>query len=648
MSGITGVDGLASGIQTTEIVDAMISAARNSTRVQENRMQFLEARLEAVRGFNTRLLSAQLDLTNLRSGSAFGAMTATPSNASVLSASANSTAVQGNYSFQVTQLAQAHQVATKAQASRGADLGAGTLTLQLGSGSPVELNLDADSSSLDDVAAAINAAGAGVSAYVVEQTGAEPFRLIMQSAETGLASEISLTGTGGMESLFNDPIAQTLDTITEAQDAELSMGSGAGALTFSSATNAFSQVIPGVTINAQSLGSSSLSVGRDVSGASSAISTFVESLNGAIDYLNANTEVDPEGENTGILLSETDLRRSLDGVIRELFSAVPGLPQSLNNVTSIGMGLDRNTGRVTLDEAALNARLASDPNGVAKLFNNSGTSSNPGVQFASISSDTNAESPFAIEITQAAEQATTTGADVAAGVTIDNSNKAFSLAVNGRSYAMNLAEGTYTRDQLVSHLQTVLNEQVSNQDQVVVGLNGDQLTLSTSRYGSSSTIDVGSSSANAVLGFATGLRSGQDVAGTINGQAATGTGQILTGNEGDGKGLSLIVTANAPVASATVNVSVGLGQRLGSRFSLLTDNQNGSITQKENSLTSSITNIDEQIKKVDARLEVRREGLLREFRTMETLIGQLQSQQSFLAGAIDSWSNLSRNVSGGN
>ena len=41
-----------------------------------------------------------------------------------------------------------------------------------------------------------------------------------------------------------------------------------------------------------------------------------------------------------------------------------------STITSIGLGLDRDTGRVTIDSSELEARLTSDPDGVANLFNN--------------------------------------------------------------------------------------------------------------------------------------------------------------------------------------------------------------------------------------------------------------------------------------
>ena len=100
-----------------------------------------------------------------------------------------------------------------------------------------------------------------------------------------------MSGTGGMLSLFNadntDPMnpIYSFNELTAARDAEITMGGGA--LTFSSSTNTFDDIVPGISVTATSLGTATLSVGRDLSGASGIITTFVESLNGAIDYLNA-------------------------------------------------------------------------------------------------------------------------------------------------------------------------------------------------------------------------------------------------------------------------------------------------------------------------------------------------------------------------
>lgn len=648
MTGITGVDGLASGINTTEIVDAMIEVDRSSTRVQERRKVLLEARLEAVRGFNTRLLGAQLDLTNLRSGSTFNAKSATVSSPDIMDAKANNTTANGTFTFQVEQLAAAHQVATGKNggvSSAGAALGAGTLSIQLGQGASVDLAFAEETSSLNAIAQAINNADAGVNAFVIQQSGAQPYRLVLQSEETGLASEINLSATGALADLFAE---DNLETFSEAQDAQVRMGATGTGAVFNSSSNEFKDVIPGLTITAKDVGVSSVTVGTDVSSAAEDITSFVGSLNDAIQYLNANTEVDPDGdEDAGILVSETDLRRGLNSVIRELFTAVPGLPQSMNNVTSIGIGVDRETGEITLDEGRLQAALASNPDGVARLFRNSGVSSEPGVEFASMTSATDVNTPFQIEITQAAAQARVSGASFASGsqVEITDANNLLALNINGRSYEVSLVEGTYTREELADHLQTVLNSTVSNQDRVEVALQGGQLQLNTRSYGSSRSLQISSSPANAVLGFATSKTSGKDVEGTINGELARGTGQVLTGRSGAGDGLSLVVTATGPMSS-TMEVTAGLGRRLGNSINALTDAQRGSIPNKENGLQRNITTLSDNITKAEERLEQRRERYIRQFRAMEGIIGQLNSQQTFLEGQIQAFSNAARNYGG--
>ncbi|TVR14465.1 MAG: hypothetical protein EA401_04535 [Planctomycetota bacterium] len=648
MTGITGVDGLASGINTTEIVDAMIEVDRSSTRVQERRKVLLEARLEAVRGFNTRLLASQLDLTNLRSGSTFNAKSATTSSPEVMTAKANNSAANGTYTFQVEQLAAAHQIATGKNggiASPGASLGAGSLSIQLGQGASVDLEFSEETSSLNAIAQAINNADAGVNAFVIQQSGAQPYRLVLQSEETGLSSEMSVSASGGLADLFAE---ENLETFAEAQDAQVRMGATGTGAVFTSASNEFKDIIPGLTITAQDVGVSSVTVGTDVSSAAEDIGSFVESLNDAIKYLNANTEVDPDGdEEAGILVSETDLRRGLNSIVRELFTAVPGLPQSMNNVTSIGLGVNRDTGEITLDEGRLQAALTSNPDGVARLFRNSGVSSEPGVEFASMTAATDVNTPFQVDITQAAEQARLSGATFASGseIEITDANTTLGLTINGRSYEVNLVEGIYTREELADHLQNVLNSTVSNQDRVEVALQGGQLHLNTRAYGSSRSLQISNSPANAVLGFSTNAVKGKDVEGTINGVQAKGTGQVLTGSSGESEGLSVVVTATGPMSS-TVEVTAGLGRRLGNSINALTDAQRGTIPNKENGLQRNITTLSDNITKAEERLEQRRQRYIRQFRAMEGIIGQLNSQQTFLEGQIQAFSNAARNYGG--
>ncbi len=640
--GSAGVDGLASGIQTGELVEAMIAADRSSTRLIEERKTVYEARLEAVQGLNTRLLAAQMDVLDLKRRSSFQARTATSGNSSVLGATATSTAEPGLYTFEVTAVASAHQIATGAlggETSATADLGAGSVTLQVGSGTTETFDFTADASSLEDIAQAVNDADMGITAYVID-TGAasDPYRLVLQADEQGTDHAITVSGeSGGLASLFD---GANIGELTAANDAGLQLGSGGGAISFTSTDNTFEDVVPGLTVTAREVGSTTVTVGTDTETTVAAVEGFVTSLNAAIEYFNANASYDTDAEEAGILFSETMLRSSVTAIRNTLFEVVDTLPKSMNNATALGFGLDRRTGLITLDSTELAAKLAADPDAVADLFLNTGQSSDTGIAFGALSEATQADSPFAVEITTPAERAASSTGTLTEPITIDGGNNSFAVVINGDTYNLTLASGDYTTEQMAEHLQDSINAAVANENQqVTVSASGGVLTMETAGYGSSQRLQVLASGANGTLGFDTAEQIGVDVAGTIDGEVASGDGQILQGVDGSAsEGLYLVVGADAPIASATVTVTKGLGQRLAEKFTALTSVDDGTVPQVADTLTSNISDLQEQIEKADAMLELRRERYLAEFRRMETLIGEINNQGDMLKMQIDAFS----------
>ena len=63
---------------------------------------------------------------------------------------------------------------------------------------------------------------------------------------------------------------------------------------------------------------------------------------------------------------------------------------------------------------------------------------------------------------------------------------------------------------------------------------------------------------------------------------------------------------------------------------------------KEDSLTDSILDMEEQIDAVNERLEIRRKRLEAQFLQMEKLLSQFQSQENFLQGQIAGFQNLAK------
>ena len=633
-----GVDGLASGLPTADLIDAMIEGARGATRLTESKKELFELRLEAVRTLNTRLLSARLDSAVLKQSSTFTSRVASSTNTDVMTADANSNAIPGSYALEVTNIASAHQLAAQGQSSQNQVIGSGDVVLQVGNGTQTTISLT--DASLEDIASAINDEDLGITASVINDGQSDPYRLVLQSDQTGDDYAITVSGTDDFATLMNQG---NMDELSEALDASINFGSGGGAILIESDTNELSELIPGVDLTLVGAGSVTVNVGTDTSDAQTAITTFVDSVNSSIEYFRTNASYDTETNEAGILFSENDIRRSIESLTRTLTDPVEGLPSDLNMFTAIGIDVDQNTGLFTIDTNKLNSKLSSDPDGVADLFMNRGESSDSSVKFAAMSAATEVDSAFDIEITTPATQAIVGSlGDLGASTVIDSSNSGLGLIINDTNYFVTMTEGSYTRSELADHLQTIINDAVdSNGSEVEVSLDGDALDLRSKNYGSAQSISVLSGNAQTTLNLSTTQADGVDVAGTIDGETATGIGQVLQGVEGESsEGLRLLVTANSAVSGVTLDVYEGMGQRLTSVLEGLTDSDSGVVPLKEDSLTESILDFQSQIDEVNERLEIRKRRLEAQFLQMERLLGQFQSQENFLQGQIAGFQNM--------
>lgn len=115
-------------------------------------------------------------------------------------------------------------------------------------------------------------------------------------------------------------------------------------------------------------------------------------------------------------------------------------------------------------------------------------------------------------------------------------NDQLNLSVNGTSATVTLAAGTYTASTLATQIQAAVNGTSAFSSagvSVNVTQSGDVLTMTSNAYGANSSVSVTSGNAiTNLFGTAPTSTSGQDVAGTINGVTARGSGQYLTGTTG--------------------------------------------------------------------------------------------------------------------
>ncbi len=442
-------------------------------------------------------------------------------------------------------------------------------------------------------------------------------------------------------------------TVQAAQDASVTLGSGAGALTLTNSTNNINNLIPGVTV--QLLNTSpgqqvSVTVASDTSSIQKTIDSFAADYNSLMSFIDQQTSFDPSTNTAGPLLGDTKITDIQDQLRNMVQNIVPGAKAGINYLGALGITLD-GTGQLQVDDTKLGNVLNGSIAGVSltdirNLFSMSGSSPNPGVQFIAGTDQTNASTtPYSVNITQAATQASITASNALAGsVVTDNTNNILSLNLDGKSSTLTLANGTYSPTALAQMLQSSINSDTDLAGrQISVGVQTGQLTFSSASFGSSSRLSFGTGTANAALGLA-GTESGvgTDVVGSfvVNGvtEQATGIGQFLTGNQNNANtaGLEVRVTLTpTQVGSGTqadLSITRGIASQLDGLMNSLTDPVTGRFKTIDDSLNQQVTDLESQKTQQTNAMNAKQQQLLTEFANMESTLAQLQAASSAING----------------
>ena len=155
------LSGLASGIDTSSIVDALILAERQPINLIEQRRRDTQSEEALVKQINSFFTALREKATSLFEPGAFDAKTAVSADDSILTASAGNEAAKGSYNVTVAALAQAHTMqSTAAPGLAGGDqlditVGGETRSYTFEAGGDLQtfadrINADGDAAALAD------------------------------------------------------------------------------------------------------------------------------------------------------------------------------------------------------------------------------------------------------------------------------------------------------------------------------------------------------------------------------------------------------------------------------------------------------------------------------------------------------------------
>lgn len=236
------IDGLISGLNTTELIDSIIQSQRGNAFLLEIQVRNKTNEVSTLKALQAKFLALSTQIANLKRVSTFEASSVKVSDDTVLSATSTGRLGSGSYSLQVLELARNHQLASQGISDASvATLGTGTISIQVGDGTSATVTIDATNNSLTGIKSAINNAGLGITASIINDGSSEnEYRLLLTANKTGLQSKITISSTltGGTNLDFTNSSFDIPETISFASGSDSIVTLGATA-SYSGSENKF-------------------------------------------------------------------------------------------------------------------------------------------------------------------------------------------------------------------------------------------------------------------------------------------------------------------------------------------------------------------------------------------------------------------------
>ena len=653
-----------SPLDVATIVANLVAADSAPVTNMQSQVSTLQSQVTAYQSLNTQLSTLSNDVNtmlfgsteapiiqpysyeDLLAGSIFAKCSVTSSDDSIISATASNATSAGNYTIEVTGLAQAETMASSGFAdATSAKTGTGTITIATGSSAPVTITIDSTNNTLTGVEDAINNANAGVTASIVNNgSSSNPYQLVIQANNSGTANSFTITPSlsGGQALSF----AQT----QQATDAQFSVNG----VNISKSSNTVSDVINGVTLtlNEKTDSPVTVSVAPDINSIVSALQQVVTDYNAVNSFISNQFAYNTTTNTAGVLAGDSTLR-SIESSLQDPFNGeVSNRYTNYSAAGQVGLEFDED-GNLTLNTGELEDALTNNLTAVAALFLGDGTppggatASDSRVTCAGQTSATQSGS-YSVQVDSLAQQASVVGSQT---VTTLSADETLTITSGTASAVVPLLAGDS-----ISTVLSKINSALSNQGMAVTASNDGtgKIEITTNGYGSAQNISVvsdGDGSAGTTgFGMTPVSATGTDITGEINGDPAIGTGLTLTGAAGQPEeGLSLNIAQSTTgdygtVTVAPANEGVEGSSVLTSLFSTLqglTDPLSNPIQSAEDGINQNITALNQSISDYETRLQTESAMLTDEYNQANEALQLLSVNQAQLTSQIATLSSSS-------
>lgn len=361
------------GIDVSSLVTEAMTPEQNELQVYQQEQSTLQTQSGLLTSMNNDLGSLSTAVNSLSDVlGPLAAQTVTSSQSTIVTGSADTTAVAGTHTIVVSTLATQGTLYTEALASADTSIlpsgqTTGDLQIQIGgsggttAGTTEDIPITAGSNdTLNTLASYINSQNWGVTATVLNDASGSRLALYSQS-----------TGTSGALSVLNNTTTLNFNPPIGGTNASFSVDG----VPFSSTSNTVTGAIPGVTLNLAGAYpgiQAQITVGPDVTQAANAISSFVSAYNQVIGDINTQFTVNSSTNSEGPLAGDNSIRTLQSSLLADVTYST-GSDNQYSNLTALGITMN-DDGTLSVDTTQLGNALASDPTDVLNFFQNSSQS----------------------------------------------------------------------------------------------------------------------------------------------------------------------------------------------------------------------------------------------------------------------------------
>ena len=355
MNNIDYVNALGAGasFDTKKIVESLVQAERAGSEGPINRkIAYAEAIISGLGAATSILDILKQGAEQLNDARDFNNLSLSNNQPDAIGAVASKTARAGTNTIAVTSVAREQRSLSQGVSSNSSVLNDGSAVNFDITINGIAHNVAVEDASLESIASALNSAGLGIHAEILDTgAGSDNYRLQL----------IGETGSSSAFTISSDIDELQFTTVQDASNAELTVNG----VDFLRSSNQISDVISGVTLNLNAVtgGNATLTIARDTQAAQESIVNFVALYNEAsLEFKNLT-----DAEQDGPLRGDTIFQ----GILRNLRSIVLGQSSSpgneLNSLSNIGISVDK-TGQLLFDEAKLGDALTNNFDDVIQLF----------------------------------------------------------------------------------------------------------------------------------------------------------------------------------------------------------------------------------------------------------------------------------------